>query len=1388
MYLSLLLFISCIKVQNPTTENSEQPRPTPPKERIREVSFENLKIKDPKIFNPKIKLKKSFQLNPKYKKFFPVQVKVYYKLDNQLRLLTKKTAGHDGVIEFNQNVPTIVERIYLKYRIQERNITQVEKVKKANFSYLEFLNKFLDYIFPAAYAQESYAVESYYPAKCNLGTLSYEDLWPSKGDFDFNDLVVDYNFEHFIDSEGQLKKLKAHFILKATGADFQNGFALRLPISAEKVSSVEGNIVNDWFYKINENGTEQDQDQAVIVIAGNINKLFPKWGNVYFSESRVSPFEISVTIHFLDGVVFDQLSMSPPYDPFLIVNKNRTREVHLPGTSPTLLADLSNLGIKSDKSKPQLNQYYITENNLPWAINTPYSVPQVREGVDVLKAHLKMKEWASSGGLLNTDWYMNLDGHRNDNNFILDTPSNENSFLNTCFSEEVSTISLDESINLPNEEVEVETISVELSHEDSGYNDNINKTVILSGANTAGTEKELVKAVISYNFTYGANTYSRNYQDESLSGQLDLTQKLELGYLNFSEKLFQNDEAYTQTFDEIPNSYHDLWLSFLEFGANSHLFINENNEFNVSDSIIISGDQISRFTGEQIELNLSHIVSAFKSDQTSPLRYQINFSLDGIISIKYVTRRSIQAGLTFPDPKLEQAIRSEIGKFSGQILPGDCDSITDLQINNKGITSLAGLHQCPNIKVLNLNHNQVADLSPLASLEKLERIYLKNNNVTSLSPLYGKPVLNRVEANNNPIESINGLCSGTFRVIRLASTNLQSLDGIEDCTGLTGLDLGHTNFTEVNILSNLTNLRWLTLTNTLVSDISQLATNTKLHSLTLHGTQVTDLNQFLLFPNLVHLNLNHAQVQSLIDLSSLTKLVRLYLGKNTSLGDISLLSKIKDQIQILELGQNPQLNFNDIPSNMDSIYYLSLHNNQLENLDFLGNLPSLQTLYIWSNKLTDIEKVSSFEKLKVVFGAHNQIHDLTPLLQLQNLTKVHFENNQMTTIGDVKEKWPDISSIRLTRNSLSCEDINNLYYYIYRSIDVSYDNYLDDCEITLINPLLDLTSPIVDDNLDHKVRLTLSNLETNLTEEDLLSLTSLNASNLEINTYEGLQFGTNLITLDLSKNVSTDLSWILNLPNLKTLKLNNLALSQVPDLSSLVDLESIELNDTNIGCDQFDTIQALIERGISVTINTLYDCQVDEVIYYESFQEKIANFQSQFTDFNSQHSSLEYNDTRTILLEGFTETDLYILSKVTLELTLTSECSFTGKNFSSTSGALEFSYTKATSLSQENINAEISITQGASEAFASVAPSTLTEYNLSSDTSKFPTTGCTQTETISYEFTNETDLNKFKQSHVVYNFGLTTNTAISSQNASINLDGQYDSQGTIKLNYFYEDK
>ena len=33
-----------------------------------------------------------------------------------------------------------------------------------------------------------------------VGSLAYEDLWPSRGDYDYNDMVVDYDIDHILNA------------------------------------------------------------------------------------------------------------------------------------------------------------------------------------------------------------------------------------------------------------------------------------------------------------------------------------------------------------------------------------------------------------------------------------------------------------------------------------------------------------------------------------------------------------------------------------------------------------------------------------------------------------------------------------------------------------------------------------------------------------------------------------------------------------------------------------------------------------------------------------------------------------------------------------------------------------------------------------------------------------------------------------------------------------------------------------------------------------------------------------------------------------------------------------------------------------------------------------
>jgi len=70
---------------------------------------------------------------------------------------------------------------------------------------------------------ETVPVINNFPAT-GFGTLAFEDLWPGKGDYDFNDLVLDYKFEITTNSSNYINEVVGTFVIKAFGAGLENGF------------------------------------------------------------------------------------------------------------------------------------------------------------------------------------------------------------------------------------------------------------------------------------------------------------------------------------------------------------------------------------------------------------------------------------------------------------------------------------------------------------------------------------------------------------------------------------------------------------------------------------------------------------------------------------------------------------------------------------------------------------------------------------------------------------------------------------------------------------------------------------------------------------------------------------------------------------------------------------------------------------------------------------------------------------------------------------------------------------------------------------------------------------------------------------------------------------
>jgi LruC domain-containing protein len=87
------------------------------------------------------------------------------------------------------------------------------------------------------------------------GTLAFEDLWPSIGDYDFNDLVVDYDFNIIKNNQEVVKSINATFIIQAFGAAVHKGFGFTLPkVNPNDVVSVSGyNVLNNAVFNIASN-------------------------------------------------------------------------------------------------------------------------------------------------------------------------------------------------------------------------------------------------------------------------------------------------------------------------------------------------------------------------------------------------------------------------------------------------------------------------------------------------------------------------------------------------------------------------------------------------------------------------------------------------------------------------------------------------------------------------------------------------------------------------------------------------------------------------------------------------------------------------------------------------------------------------------------------------------------------------------------------------------------------------------------------------------------------------------------------------------------------------------------------------------------------------------
>jgi LruC domain-containing protein len=254
------------------------------------------------------------------------------------------------------------------------------------------------------------AFDVYYPSSEGQGTLAYEDNWPTEGDYDLNDLVVKYRYKETRNSLGRIKELNVIYHLVARGASRANGFALAL-------NNISNTIDYDASISVNDAAaepifTDEDSSHLNFELVENTEILMPTPAGCSFyntdagcSEEPEIKLEFEVT--FTDAKTRTQMG-NAPYNPYIFATFDRGREVHLPNHKPSSRADSSRFGSGDDDSNLlDLSKTYETDDNLPWALNMPYSWLHPTSGDNIVDVYGNYRNWAESGGLISTDWYTN---------------------------------------------------------------------------------------------------------------------------------------------------------------------------------------------------------------------------------------------------------------------------------------------------------------------------------------------------------------------------------------------------------------------------------------------------------------------------------------------------------------------------------------------------------------------------------------------------------------------------------------------------------------------------------------------------------------------------------------------------------------------------------------------------------------------------------------------------------------------------------------------------------------------------------------------------------------------------------------------------------------------
>ncbi|PNQ54058.1 hypothetical protein C1141_17890, partial [Vibrio agarivorans] len=269
----------------------------------------------------------------------------------------------------------------------------------------------------------------YLPSASGWYTAAFEDNWPMMGDYDLNDVVMQYRIILHESSAHNDDVIQVDVVgqLAAYGASYSNGFALHFP----GIDRAMVDAASSRFYRNQTQvGTMLDMNASELIVIASDNLKHALTFNSGCDYHRTESHCLNEAIQFSFNAKMPLASAQPAstfietgsmpggYDPFIFGgggwretppggDLGREFEIHTADRAPTSVGDTvsSSFFTQGDDVSDGSTVYYRNSNQLPWGIIITDDWAHSLEYRDISQTYPEFATFVTSSGAQSADWY-----------------------------------------------------------------------------------------------------------------------------------------------------------------------------------------------------------------------------------------------------------------------------------------------------------------------------------------------------------------------------------------------------------------------------------------------------------------------------------------------------------------------------------------------------------------------------------------------------------------------------------------------------------------------------------------------------------------------------------------------------------------------------------------------------------------------------------------------------------------------------------------------------------------------------------------------------------------------------------------------------------------------